>query len=87
MQVDVKLNPTEITTNVSKSDPVKTADKPVTVVPTGKYVPPNQRGKFTQKDRISRSLKGLLNRMSEANMNSISKQVFIFDFDFMVHSR
>lgn len=67
---DSASHPSKIDAKVSKDLTVS-----VTPNPVGKYIPPNQRTNQTPRDRITRSLKGLLNRLSEANMNSISKQV------------
>lgn len=67
----------QVEDNHAKSDatakPAESSEQPA--APVGKYVPPAQRKNQTVRERISRSLKGLLNRLSEANMSSISKQV------------
>ncbi|KAB5578993.1 hypothetical protein PHYPO_G00189430 [Pangasianodon hypophthalmus] len=55
-------------------------DKSSSSEPTGKYVPPHLRDAADSKrraelERLKRSLKGLINRLSEPNMGSISGQV------------
>ncbi|XP_026803383.3 nucleolar MIF4G domain-containing protein 1 [Pangasianodon hypophthalmus] len=55
-------------------------DKLSSSEPTGKYVPPHLRDAADSKrraelERLKRSLKGLINRLSEPNMGSISGQV------------
>jgi len=57
---------------ISVSTPTETSS-----ITPGKYVPPMKRQNQTQRDKITRSLKGLLNRLSEGNMHAISTQVMI----------
>ncbi|CAG7728563.1 unnamed protein product [Allacma fusca] len=40
-----------------------------------KYVPPARRGNQSSREKITRSLKGFLNRLAETNMHSIAQQI------------
>jgi len=51
-----------------------TGENPATT--SGKYIPPALRGNATtNRDKILKPLKGLMNRLSENNMHSIAHQV------------
>ncbi|KAI5104645.1 nucleolar MIF4G domain-containing protein 1 isoform 1 [Silurus meridionalis] len=63
-----------------QEDQLNSRDKASSGEPTGKYIPPHLREAADGKrraelERLKRNLKGLVNRLSEANMGSISGQV------------
>ncbi|KAG5268232.1 hypothetical protein AALO_G00209770 [Alosa alosa] len=77
---DTKEDDRDVEENLNSEQSTSEESSKVATLPSGKYIPPQLRGSMDSKrkaelEKLKKTVKGLVNRLSEANLASISGQL------------